>query len=386
MLVREAGNEMREIRRRELISPEVTPRDEQALRRITSTALSAVEKSRILTPPIKHRRQELVIALHWHPEFIPMDLIRERIEAMYPSKKEELIIPTQHNAFMTYDSIYSGVEIDCFSEEFNQKVQLLIHLRTDRLESANVLKDMAGYTAKYRSLQLYAFMDAFTSSDEDKIERAVRATGADDNIVAFTGRAVGKVRSMLEVMGEEIAPQMIKNKILRNFLDTYRKEFGDSFINRAQAFLQAVKREVKSGFPSHFFYRTREVIEEAHSLGAGVIIPHPEQFWPILLAGYDVDGIEVWNPQSRRYTDFLISIIDQKNEARDKGARKLLLLMGDDTHMGEKIKEPVAQNTDKALREIGHQEAWHEMEINKKLIMAKMTKADMLHAYRERIS
>jgi len=377
---------MREIRRRELISPEVTSRDEQALIKITSTELSAAEKARILTPPITHRRQELIIALHWHPEFIPMDLIRERIGAMYPSRKEELIIPTQHNEFMTYDSLYSGVEIDCFSEEFNQKVQLLIHLRTERLDSANVLKEMAGYTFKYRSLQLYAFMDAFTSPDENKIERAVRATGADDNIIAFTSRAVGKVRSMLEVMGEEIAPQMIKNKILRNFLDTYRKEFGDSFINRAQAFLQAVKREVKSDFPNHFFYRTREVIEEARSLGAGVIIPHPEQFWPILLAGYDVDGIEVWNPQSRRYTDFLISIIDQKNEAREKGARKLLLLMGDDTHMGEKIKEPGAQNMDKAAREVGLQEAWHEMEINKKLIMAKMTKADMLHAYRERIS
>jgi len=379
-------NESSKRRRRELISPEVTERDKEALIRITSTKLSEAQKARIVTPSQRQRRQELVVALHWHPEFIPMDLIRERIDTMYPAKKDELIIPTQHNDFMTYDSVFSGLEIDCFSDEFNQKVQLLIHLRTDRLQNANVLKSMASYTFKYRSMQLYAFMDSFENHDANKIEDAVRATGADDNIVAFTTRAVGKVRSMLDTTDEDIPAQMIKNKLLRNFLDTYRLEFGDSFINRAQAFLQAVKHEVKADFPNHFFYRTREVIEEARSLGAGIIILHPEEFWQILLAEYNVDGIEVWNPQSRRYTDFLISIIGQKNEALEKGKRKLLLLMGDDTHMGEKIKEPEAQRMDKAKREVGLQEAWTEMEINKKLIMAKMTKVDMMREYRDRIS
>jgi len=369
-----------------VISPEVTERDEQALLRITSAGLSEDQRARIITPPTTHRDKELIIALHWHPEFIPMGLIRERIDAMYPEKKEELIIPTQHNEFMTYDSLFSGVEIDCFSKEFNQKVQLLIHLRSDRLPGANVLRDMAAYTYKYRSMQLYAFIEAFEGSDADKLEHAVRATGADDEIVTFTINAVGKVGAMLELLGKKIPSHMLKNKLLRNFIDTFREQLGNSFINRAQAFLQAVKRQVKADFPCHYFYGTNEVIEEARSLGAGIIIPHPEQFWPILLAGYDVDGIEVWNPQSRRYTDFLISIIAQKNGAMERGRRKLLPLMGDDTHMGEKIKDLADQSADKAQREIGLQEAWEEMEIKKKLILAKMTNIDIINEYRDRIS
>ncbi len=47
-----------------------------------------------------------------------------------------------------------------------------------------------------------------------------------------------------------------------------------------------------------------------------MVIPHPEQFWPILLADYDVDGYEVWNPQSREYTDFLIRALDNQNKRR----------------------------------------------------------------------
>jgi hypothetical protein len=77
-----------------------------------------------------------------------------------------------------------------------------------------------------------------------------------------------------------------------------------------------VKALVKVEFSLKYFYRTSEVIEEARALGAGIVIPHPEQFWPILLKEYDVDGIEVWNPQSRRYTEFLISVLNRRNQKR----------------------------------------------------------------------
>ncbi len=386
MIIREVGSGALKTGKNMMIMPEVTERDEQALMRITSTELSEAQKARIITPSKTYRKKDLVIALHWHPEFVPIDLVRERIDAMYPSRRDELIIPTQHNEFMTYDSVFSGLEIDCFSKEFNQKVQLLIHLKTERMQKANVLREMASYTFKYRSLQLYSFIEAFDGSETNKIEHAVRATGADNEIVIFTTNAVSKVRSMLELHAHNIPSQMIKNKLLRNFIDTFREEFGDSFINRAQAFLQAVKQQVKADFPNHFFYRTKEVIEEARSQGAGIIIPHPEQFWPILLAGYDVDGIEVWNPQSRRYTEFLISIIISRNGALENGKRKLLPFMGDDTHMGEKIKEPAAQGLEKARREVGLQEVWEDMEIKKRLILAKMTDVDIVREYRDRIS
>lgn len=71
------------------------------------------------------------------------------------------------------------------------------------------------------------------------------------------------------------------------------------------------------------------------------MIPHPEQFWPILLTGYDVDGVEVWNPQSHRYTNFLVSVLNEKNRRMDSSERPLLIFMGDDTHMSEKPVIPV---------------------------------------------
>jgi hypothetical protein len=48
------------------------------------------------------------LAVHWHPEFIPMPLIAERIEAVYPEKENELVIPTQHNVLTRYGQ-YTGV-------------------------------------------------------------------------------------------------------------------------------------------------------------------------------------------------------------------------------------------------------------------------------------
>lgn len=80
-----------------------------------------------------------MLAIHWHPEFIPMPLISKRLEAMYPAKRRSLIIPTQHNATTTC-SDYAGVEIDCYSRGINQKVQLLLHFVKSRLEKDDLLK------------------------------------------------------------------------------------------------------------------------------------------------------------------------------------------------------------------------------------------------------
>lgn len=88
------------------------------------------------------------------------------------------------------------------------------------------------------------------------------------------------------------------------------------------------------------------------------MIPHPEQFWPILLAEYDVDGIEAWNPQSQEYTEFLINVVNLKNKTQLSGQRPILIFMGDDCHLSEKIKEPQNQNKEKVKREVGFQPAW----------------------------
>ena len=59
--------------------------------------------------------------------------------------------------------------------------------------------------------------------------------------------------------------------------------------------------------------------------------------------------------------------------------------MGDDTHMGEKVKDPELQDAAKAGREIGVQPAWDELSIRKRLIVARMERHDVIAEYRDRL-
>ncbi len=116
-----------------------------------------------------------------------------------------------------------------------------------------------------------------------------------------------------------------------------------------------------------------------------MVIPHPEEFWPILLADYDVDGYEVWNPQSQEYTEFLISVLVTKNRRRERNQRPLLLFMGDDTHMSEKLRPLEEQHKSKGQREIGYQPPWDDLNLRKKLIMAEMDRLTLIQEYKARL-
>lgn len=369
----------------EKIPREITRDEENIFRQITSTKLTGDEKERIKTPTRIYPRQEAVLAVHWHPEFIPMALILQRINTMFPNRKEELIIPTQHNVLVQHGQ-WTGVEVDCYSKGFNQKVQLLLHFKNENLEQADVFKAMLAHTFQYRSGQLFDFMHTITRPVEDRITPAAAETGSGKEIVEFVRIYVKKIETLLERHESELPRDAVKNKLLRDFFDQLRPVYGERVINRAQIFLKAVKQIVKTHFPTKYFYRTREIIEEARALGCGIVIPHPEQFWPILLAGYDVDGIEVWNPQSRRYTDFLISVLNEKNQRRRHGESPLLIFMGDDTHMGEKRKDPRNQDPGKAIREIGLQPAWEDLKIRKQLIFANTSRRKVIREYLQRLT
>jgi len=369
----------------ENIPRDITEADEKIFKTIISQELTPEHVSRLQTPPRIYPRQEAILAIHWHPEFIPLDLIIRRIHAIFPNRKEELIIPTQHNVLMRHGE-YSGVEVDCYSRGFNQKVQLLIHFRNEHLENADVFKAMLAHTFNYRSSQLFDFIHTITRPVEERMAPAASETGSGKEIVEFVHIYVQKIQTLLERHESEVPRDAIKNKLLRDFFDELRPTYGDRVINRAQTFLKAVKQLVKADFPTKYFYRTEEIIEEARSLGAGIVIPHPEQFWPILLADYDVDGIEVWNPQSRRYTDFLISVLNEKNRKRRTGDAPLLMFMGDDTHMGEKRKDPALQDPKKARREIGLQPAWDDLTIRKQLIFANTDRKKVIRDYKDRLA
>ncbi len=371
------------------VPEEVTDQDREIFFRVLSEELSPEQARRVATPPRVFPRERAVLATHWHPEFVPLDLIRRRIDAAFPNRAEELIIPTQHNVLMAWGD-YAGVEVDCYSRGFNQKVQLLLHFHESRVrgERAGVLRSMLTHTFRYRASQLYEFLAALTRPGDGRLKAAVRETGAEHPLVAFVQAYARKIETLLELHHDDIPPSAVKNKLVRNFFDTLRPSCGDGLINRAQALLKAVKQEVKAGFSLGYFYRTSEIIEEARALGGCVVVPHPEQFWPILLADYDVDGFEVWNPQSQRYTDFLIGVVDRKNatlSALRPSARRFLVFMGDDTHMGEKVKDPEYQDPAKAQREVGHQPAWEDLAIGKQLILAGMDKAGVIQEYKSRL-
>jgi hypothetical protein len=366
------------------LSPEATEADERLFAAITSIKLDEAARARILQPAVVQPTQEAVLAVHWHPEFVPMDLIRARIEASYPAMRTQLIIPTQHNELLEYGA-YSGVEADCYSRGFNQKVQILLHFRTERLQDASVLKSMLAHTLNYRSTQLFDYLLAVTGEDDAILSASARETGMEEEIVVLARMLCRKLSALLERHGGDLPQDAFKNKLVRNFVDGYRPLLGDRLVNRAQVFLKAVKQLVKAQFPLTYFYRTTEFIEEARALGGGVVIPHPEQFWPILLAEYDVDGYEVWNPQSQRYTEFLINVLHEKNRRRGASERRMLVFMGDDTHMGEKTLAPGNGNSSKTRREIGLQPAWDDLSIGKKLIVADMDRVRVIEEYTARL-
>jgi len=369
----------------EMIPEEVTESDAQRFFAITTTKLTPEQIRLVLTPEKTYPRQKGVMALHWHPEFVPMELIEQRINATFPNRKEELIIPTQHNMLMSYGD-YSGVEVDCYSRGFNRKVQLLLHFEKSKLDRAGVLKAQLAHTRNYRASQLFDFIHTITNPVEERLDEAAGETGADAELVGFVRIYVRKLNELLDRHMDQVPQDSIKNKLLRDFFDTLRPDYGDTAINRAQAFLKAVKEIVKRNFSPKYFYRTSEIIEEARGLGAGVVIPHPEQFWPILLADYDVDGYEVWNPQSREYTDFLISVLNRKNREAGPSKKRLLVFMGDDTHMSEKTRPPQERDHLKVSREIGVQPPWSDLAIRKKLVVAHMDKHDVLEEYKARLA
>ncbi len=366
--------------------PDITETDYRIFSGIICIQLTPEELSRIINPVQTFPEQNTVLAVHWHPEYIPMELIRKRIENTFPFKEKELIIPTQHNQLMTYDSVYHGVEVDCYSRGFKRKVQLLLHFKADASGRADILKSMLTHTFEYRSSQFFELLDTIVDPKwEDYLQLAAEETGTGEKEVQFARIQTHKLYRLVRENEGTISRDFFKNKLLRDFVDQQKQFYPMHFINRVQVFIKAVKEIVKASFSLDYFYRTSEVIEEARSINAGIVVPHPEQFWPILLCDYDIDGYEVWNPQSQEYTEFLINVINRQNRSRSKSQRPLLVFMGDDTHMGEKIKEPTQIDAAKYYREIGVQPAWDELTIKKALIVGNFDRRKVLEEYLARL-
>jgi len=364
---------------------EITDWDQQVYEQLVSIDLTPQQIETIRNPKQICDREESVLAIHWHPEMVPVSLVKERMEKMFPNAAEKLFIPTQHNMIMTCDGL-AGAEVDCQAKDFNRKIQLLFHFLDDRLGEAHILKSMLAHTYQYRQSQFFDFMETIINPKfEDRLQEAVRVTGMEESIVLLTRAYTEKLKDLLAANYAKTPDISIKNKLLTNYFNRLREFYDGHIIDKAIILLLEVKKIVKRHFPPDYFYDVREVIEEARACGAGIVVPHPEQFWPVLLADYDIDGIEVWNPQSREFTEFLIQVVIRKNREHRHLERPLLVMMGDDCHLSEKLLDPDAQRQDRVSREVGYQPAWHEISIRKTLKMGDFHRKRIIEEYRSRL-
>jgi hypothetical protein len=377
------GDKAAELKR---LPREAGEEDLRIFERLCRTELTDEQRRWIVEPDQVFPRQRSVLAIHWHPEFVPMDLVRQRVAAAFPNCEEQLIVPTQHNVLETYDD-FAGVEADCFHRGFKRKVQLLIHFANEKIQQrGDVFKAMLAHTYTYRAGQLWEFFDSLIDTKwQDRVDAAADRTGAGEQLIEFVRVYAGRLRQLAAKYETSMPQATLRNKLIRDYFDELRGQYDDRIINHAQVFLRAVKEIVKANFSTQYFYRVEEMIEEARSLGAGVVIPHPEQFWPILLADLDVDGIEVWNPQSFEYTEFLVHVVNRENHARRRNERPILITMGDDCHLGEKLKHPDYRDEEKASREIGYQPPWENLTIRKALIVANAARSNVIREYKSRL-
>jgi hypothetical protein len=364
---------------------EITPWDLKVFEKLISLDLTQAQVDHIIHPNLCFDDETSVLAIHWHPEMVLLNLAESRIKAMFPRATKFFVIPTQHNSIMIYGN-YAGAEVDCRASAFNRKIQILLHFEKSKVEGAHSLRAMIAHTCKYRSAQLFKFMAALSDPlFENLLQEAARNTGAEENIVRFAAIQTRKLRRMIHEYPSDIHELSLKNKLLINYLNAQRNFYDGRIIDRTVIFAYGVKEIVKRRFSLDYFYEVQEIIEEARALGGGVIVPHPEQFWPVLLADYDVDGYEVWNPQSREYTEFLIQVVVKKNMTSTYKERPLLVVMGDDTHLGEKVLEPEMQNPEKISREIGYQPAWQDPAILRSLTIGNFDKDKVIKDYKERL-
>ena len=350
--------------------------------RLTSIGLSEAERRLAATPDRRALGEKRLLALHFHPEWVPLGLVEARLAKAFPDADDALVIPTQHNQIMALGE-FAGVEADVYAPQYGEKIQLLIHLRSDKLERAETFRGMMESTFRYRALQLLEILEALTNPDE-AMSAEVKKAGLDSQALSLASSFADRLGRLIEESGVIASPRsaMLKNRLLTDFMQELGGPCEKSLLGKALSVVKLVKSMVKKRFDPKRFHAAAEVIEEARSLGAGVVIPHPPQFWPALLDNLDIDGWEVWNPSTPKHTLFLIDVL-----SRTKGRKRpLLAFMGDDTHMSSKIRPDVMEDKSYREREIGFQPPWKDPEVAAALKELGQSRERTMDEYRSRIA
>ncbi len=355
-----------------LTSVELTPEERELASRPTRTAPEARE----------------CLAVHWHPEWAPPDLIRSRLALAFPKADNSLIIPTQHNRVLAFGP-WAGVEADVYDRRYGLKVHLLVHFPADRLRhQASTFLAMMNRTYNYRAHQLLDILGRL--ADPEAAAQGTRKTlkcSVPESVWGLARFYALRLRTLIErsgILGGS-RDEMLKNRLLPDFIQARGGSLHRWLLEQTILFINAVKKTVKAELNPEEFYSPQEVIEEARGLDAGVVIPHPPAFWPILLSDLDVDGWEIWNSSTPHHTLFLLEALDRANQSRP-ARRALLAFMGDDTHLSGKIRPAWSEEKDSASREIGFQDPWLEPPVQAALERAGQSLTRTLNEYRARLS
>ena len=347
---------------------------------LTSAELSAEEKLLAARPDRTAPEAERFLAVHWHPERAPLELVRQRLDTAFPRARDFLVIPTPHNQVAVFGP-YAGVEADAYDRGYGLKIHLLIHFPADRLPKANVLLDMLNRTYLYRARQLLEILDLLAGPSFFELPGPPSGKAGPEARSLARFCAV-RLKELVEQSGLIGTPrdELLKNRLLPDFMTALAG--ANPRLPLALEVAKAAKKKVKAAFKPANFYSPREIIEEARALGAGVVIPHPPYFWPALMDDLDVDGWEVWNSSTPRHAEFLTRALARANEARGS-RRPLLVFMGDDTHLSAKYRPP--RDGEKDGREIGFQDPWSDPDLARLLAETGQSLAGTLAEYRGRL-
>lgn len=334
-----------------------------------------VTNPRFIMPEIEN-----VLALHWHPENLSIETAVKRLSKTFPNATNKLIIPTDHNIFKSYQGI-SGTEIDCFAKELKKKVQLLIHIKDDNLKNSFTLKTMVNYSAEFSKKFLLFFLDSLIgkSTVSNFIWEKVASEAVLDKKYYEEIRKLSKEFITL-FESRKIDYFLISNSLLVNFVCNILTKYNDLIKKQAKLFLLEFKKLCYIHFDTKFFYSVEDFVEEVQWSGGAISVPHPEQFWPILLTKYKFDGIEFWNPSSASYSELILDRIIRLNKYKKEA---VIPLVGDDTHFN-KLVEEVSKNRIPS-RDLGYQPIWKSKIIQQILKRNSLCKQKIIDLYRERL-
>jgi hypothetical protein len=350
---------------------------------LTNIKLTKDEIQLAITPEQVDPEEKEIFAIHFHPEWVPMELIAERLKAAFPNAKERFVIPTQHNLLQSFDN-FSGVEVDVFAHEYNLKIQLLVHINSKKLKKATTLISMIEQTFQYRALQLLDYLEQIIKPDI-LMQKEIKKLGTPKEVRDCTKYYATKLRLMIgeSVIVSSNRREMLKNRLLTDYIFLKSAAYlKPPMMDSLLTYAKHVKNLVKLRLNPNRFHTAKNLIEEARSHGAGIVIPHPPRFWPALLDDLDIDGWEVWNSSTPDHTSFLIECLKR----RKKKKRDFLAFMGDDTHMSSKIRPDMSMKKGSPKTEIGFQPPWGNPAIKLALRDANQSRKRTINEYMARIS